>query len=149
MERDELIAEKATTIQQELEVWAKASNFLKPGEQIIFSMRIGAVSLARQEHDDIEAIKRMHVNEFFTRERLLETGCPAAIVGRIINQVFNAYRGPFRSGSDESKHTVGLMLEQVSEWDLLVLPNMGKKSVDPIIEALKRVGLHLKKRPAH
>jgi DNA-directed RNA polymerase alpha subunit len=136
IERDHLIIDKVRELQDLLEKWAENSQILKPGERIVFSLRIEGVPTV--VHADAENLWEMPTREFFSAKRLQNLGVKRIIAVRISNCMLN------ECGSEMSMRK---FLMEKDKRELLRIPNFGSKSVVAMIRVLAEAGMTLKERP--
>lgn len=140
MERDEALALKTVELAEQLAPWAKAN--LVAGEQLVFSLRVKKVPLVVRDTEDEttqkENLLNMKVLDFFTLERVSGFQNSSGGVGQLL--VNCLYK-------DEDLYismTLGRFLEEVTEAQLLRIPNLGKKSLRLLKEILQSESLTLK-----
>ncbi len=141
--RDRAVADKISELQGLLEVWAKETNILQPGERIVFSLRVEGVPLA--VHDTEEGLWDMPAVQFFNPKRLVSHGVYYATAVRIYNSIRNEeFDHKRKSPPDESLKTMRSFLAKYTKRALRRFGNMGPKSVNEMERVLKEVGMVLR-----
>ena len=141
--RDDVFEEKVDEVQKMLIVWADATGILAPGEQIKFSMYIDGVPTVVQEEDKHpNAMEQMHPEQFFAHDRLLEAGATPGIVSRILNSV-RIECMPW--GGEPAITTMQEFLKKRNSdvASLMRTPNLGRKSVLPMVKLILEAGLSI------
>ena len=134
--RKNSLQRKTAEIQAALEEWAKKKHILKPGEQIVFSVRVERHPTVAEEN-----FGEMSPEDFFCKERLLQFGVPLQRATRIETQLRFANRD--RSGS-RRQYRYATMNEFLTEFNTRRTfehtRNLGRLCVDHIMELLRKTG---------
>lgn len=141
--RGKLLSEKTSQIKTSLERWAKRNKILKPGEQIVFTLCIRTTTLVvHEKDDDFEAILNMAPKDYFTVERLVELGVPRAVYAtRACHGLANACKRYDLQDLVVVYRTVRELMDTYNSVNqLLKINNMGRKTVDHLVPALRRAG---------
>ena len=135
MNRKDLLADKSAEIQKQLEHWARNKEILKPGEQIVFSVQIAKVALVTEAPQETsEEWLNRPVIEFFTLARITDAGHPRPLAVRISNGV----RTSVSSGAMSLR---GFLDYHRTSRGYIHITNLGKQSVDIMLEMLKTAGI--------
>ena len=142
--RDKMIERKAAAIQKDLEGWARTHNVLKPGEYLVFRVDVRQRAMVIHEEDDF---LKMSVEDFFTKERLLELGVHRLLAERVKNAIRNGC-GAYHKGDGlgwiwTCKSVHEFLLKYPRRRNLELIKNMGKKSADHFIIAMKKIGVEI------
>ena len=126
-DRDRLVDEKSKSIQETLKKWAEEQDFLKPGEQLVFTLEIQNIKLvtrARRQSVDLD----MLVFDYFDHNRLAEAGVPSNVALRMHNAIRNYAYNPIAGEPwDYSTTTVHEYLKIFSTWAVWArIPNFGR-----------------------
>lgn len=142
--RDQLVTERANTIQQELEVWASNNSILQPGERLVFSLRIEGVPTVVR--DNAEDPLELSVADFFKdTKRLREVGVPEHNRPRLVNAVINECSYAFgggKEGKDATNTTLREFLDaRPDAKSMLRSPNFGRKCLREFVRILEAAGI--------
>ena len=132
MNRLELIEEKRAEIQEQLTAWANEALQLKPGEQLVFSLRLDAVPIVVGAVEG-SSVLSMEVGEYFTEKRFLAAGLTGPVIPRARLCILNGYN---------SQATVADLVSQ-GEEKLLRQKNAGTKVLDFVKTVLLHDGIKL------
>ena len=135
--RDQLLSEKTHAVQRTLEVWAAKHHILQIGERIVLSVYIEQT--APEVHCDTELMLRERPNDFFSRRRLMDIGVPHNLAVRAANCMEHDL-------SWQKKHSISTMqdfLDHYSLAKLLLVQNLGKKSIRGMVLLMRKSGLPL------
>lgn len=115
------------------------NGFTGPGRYTIVPRTLGA-----EEYR--EGILRLQLLDFFTAERLSRFKGSDASITRILNCLKYELEDRPNYLPDKPITTVGQFLENCSATDLLRLPNLGRVSINLIVQALEEESLALRER---
>ena len=140
--REQLIAEKKESLLRELISWAEANDILKPGECLLFSLQVGIGSAGLR---NVSNVYEMNAREFFSTDRLCSFGVSHSIAVRISNVIkngwyWNAERTEQINYYENMRDFLALY---ASAYDLMHIPNLGKKCVKEMIIVMRKNGFLL------
>jgi hypothetical protein len=145
--RDQLISDKAKTVQEELETWAKENSILQPGERIVFSIRIELIptvieekQLVKSPFDVPNKYLDMLALEFFLRDNLKDLGVQKdSMATRIVTCI--RYEIDFTYKENARSVTLREFLKNIDASQLVRLPNFGRHSLESFATALRNAGI--------
>lgn len=139
-----ILQKKSKEIQCQLELWAEEINFLKPGQQIEFTLAVKKVRavVARTSSDILNA----RIPDIFTQQRCFELGISDNLRRRIIKTLFGKVNfGTFSAPITYEINTIR-DLTKFSIQDISYLKNMGQLTVDAIKKVLESIDVELLQR---
>lgn len=146
MTREQLIAEKAAAIREELADWAVQHAVLKLDEHLVFSLHIETLPVVTETvvYDNCKSPWEMSPEEFFSTNRLVAAGCKRPLATRIRWGVASNTIS-FSPEHEKYVTTVPTMRDFANKYrdisDLQKIPNLGRKSYAMLMKLLEMHGI--------